>query len=782
MLTFYFSGADGTMTVPEVLTAGMVGREVMLEFSPEWENLSKAVVFSNGLQTRNMVFTGNPVTIPAAVLESPLRRLTVGVCGVDSADQVVIPTVRALGPVILPGVIPAGDPSLETELPVWQQILGMIGDMSNLKTIQKKTLVSAVNELYSRDSQLGMYYYPTVSEDGTLRWTNNAGAPNPAPVNIRGPEGQEGKPAYAYACEGGYAGTEDEFGEMLALACGVAEPAEEDIPKVFFGGALPQTKDDTVMSFRYISKTKDISGWCKTKAQGNSSMNYPKKNQTVKLYKDAECTEKLKVDFKGWGKQNKFCFKANWIDLTHARNIVSARLWGDVVKSRDNYDTIPELLRTSPNQGAVDGFPVKVYANGIYQGRYTLNIPKDAWMANMDDELDNHCILCGENYESGCFRAVANIDGSDWTDEVHETVPASIRSRWNEAIRFVINSPDQQFADQIGNYFDVPSLIDYYLFGLASCGFDAFGKNQLYMTYDGLKWYATMYDMDSTWGLWWDGSKLLPFDYARTNFEDYKKNNGNLLYVRLESLFIDEIKERWEELKAGALSIDNIINRFERFTDIAPPYLVAEDYATTTAGGAYTEIPQKEDSNIQQIRGYASERFAYTDNFVEKLGEGALYPLNSGTVNLSGMATATVSGGNHVHVEKTSASSSSININLHDLTTNVGIFSNDNFVHDTLFTLKAGDKVRVKKMNTVVDTADETAPEKNHTIFFRKGDGSITSLNGYSDCALSLDVDNEQTVTSDFTVGCIGTYISAGTSVFALDFDLEIYVNDVRYV
>ena len=71
------------------------------------------------------------------------------------------------------------------------------------------------------------------------------------------------------------------------------------------------------MPFHYISKTEDITGYCKTKAQGNSSMSYPKKNQTVKLYRDAECTEKLKVDFKGWGKQNKFCFKANWIDQKH---------------------------------------------------------------------------------------------------------------------------------------------------------------------------------------------------------------------------------------------------------------------------------------------------------------------------------------------------------------------------------------------------------------------------------------------------------------------------------
>jgi hypothetical protein len=31
----------------------------------------------------------------------------------------------------------------------------------------------------------------------------------------------------------------------------------------------------------------------------------------------------------------------------------------------------------------------------------------------MNDELDTHCVLCGENYDSGCFRALAKIDESD---------------------------------------------------------------------------------------------------------------------------------------------------------------------------------------------------------------------------------------------------------------------------------------------------------------------------------------------------------------------------------
>jgi hypothetical protein len=53
-------------------------------------------------------------------------------------------------------------------------------------------------------------------------------------------------------------------------------------------------------------------------------MKYPKKNFTVKLYSDPEHSSKLKINFKDWGEQYKFNLKANWIDLSHARNVVSA--------------------------------------------------------------------------------------------------------------------------------------------------------------------------------------------------------------------------------------------------------------------------------------------------------------------------------------------------------------------------------------------------------------------------------------------------------------------------
>lgn len=589
---------------------GIIGAQLQFEYAdPMWDGLSKTVVFRAGDVTKDVLNAGELVNIPPEVVAEIGAILKVGVYGEGT------PTLWADLGLIRDATDPSGDESTDPSLPVWEQLLRMVGDLKGLNTTAKENLVAAVNEILQKGGG-------SADPEEIRNIVDEYLAENPPEIDITG----------VVKSVNGQAPDENGNVEITIPDSGGnvdyvgVEPAEDDIPKVFFGGALQQTKDEKVVPFRYISKTDDFSGYAEIKAQGNSSMSYPKKNQTVKMFADEACDSKMKKDFKGWGKQNKHVYKANWIDITHARNIVSARLWGDVVKSRANYAELPELLRTSPNQGAVDGFPVKVYADGVYQGRYTLNIPKDAWMANMDKDLDTHCILCGENYVSGCFRAAANINESDWTDEIHDTVPASIKTRWNQVISFVMNSTDEEFRANLNQYFYVDSLIDYYLFGLASCGLDAFGKNQLYMTYDGQKWIATMYDMDSTWGLYWNGSKFVSSSYGRDEYEDYVNSTGNLLYVRLEQLFWSELQTRWAELKSGALSIENIINRFERFTDIAPAELVKEDYASTTGGGKFTGIPSQTTNNIQQIRSFALARLAWTDGYVAALAGGEVEP------------------------------------------------------------------------------------------------------------------------------------------------------------
>lgn len=398
------------------------------------------------------------------------------------------------------------------------------------------------------------------------------------------------------------------------------EPAQYDLPRVYINGAIPETKTEVLAQLTYISKTHSFDSYITIKCQGTSSLSYPKKNFTVKLYQDEDRSIKLKKNFKGWGNQNKFCLKANWMDISHARNVVSAKLWADVVKTRSDYNSLPEELRTSPNQGAVDGFPVKVYCNGIYWGRYTWNIPKDGWMCNMDDSLETHCILGSEDYVSGCFRANAVIDESDWADELHEEVPDSIVTSFNNAINFVMNSTDDEFVANIENYFNLSSLIDYYCFSYAACHLDGLGKNQLFFTYDGIHWIASAYDLDSTWGLYWNGESFVSNEYRMQ--EDYEvgvHNTTNLLYERLEALFVERIKERWIELRNGALSIVNINNRFEQFGDICPPYIVSEDYAVTTGNGSFTGIPSANSNNIRQICNYAVKRLKYVDSQISPI-------------------------------------------------------------------------------------------------------------------------------------------------------------------
>lgn len=129
MLTFHFTGADGSMTESETLTSGMVGREAELLFDDSWADLTKTAVFRAGEITRVVMNPGSTVIIPAEVLEKPYVKLLVGVWGTDGAGTLVIPTVMAEGPLIEPGAEPAEDGTAK-DLPVWKLLQSQINNLS----------------------------------------------------------------------------------------------------------------------------------------------------------------------------------------------------------------------------------------------------------------------------------------------------------------------------------------------------------------------------------------------------------------------------------------------------------------------------------------------------------------------------------------------------------------------------------------------------------------------------------------------------------------------------
>lgn len=401
------------------------------------------------------------------------------------------------------------------------------------------------------------------------------------------------------------------------IGLAVVEPAENDIPKVFFTGTAPTTKaeDELPLVMEYHSKTLSFKDYVTLKVQGDSSAKYPKKNFNLKMFSDADRTEKDKRVFRDWSKTHKYCLKANWIDHTHARNVVNGRLWGQVVRSRSDYAEYPAEYRESANCGAVNGFPVKVYINGIYQGIYTWNIRKDESMFNMDDSTGTQAALIADaNNNITLWRESPKIDGTDWTDELNDTVPGVVRTGFENLYSFVMNSTDEEFKTNIGQYFYLSSLIDYYIFVHSIFMMGGFGKSQTMFTYDGAKYLANIYDMDTTWALQWDGSGYYVVNGDVGNYGT--DDTSNLLYARLSTLFADEIALRYAELRDSVLSEANIINEFERFMDVISSDLYAEDYASTTAGGAFSDIPSKDTNTLQKLREIIVERLAYCDSNV----------------------------------------------------------------------------------------------------------------------------------------------------------------------
>ena len=105
------------------------------------------------------------------------------------------------------------------------------------------------------------------------------------------------------------------------------EESTVTIPKVSFWGDLSNIsskKEKRKIFVKYESKDKKFESHALIKWQGTSSVNYTKKNYTITFYKNDKYKQENKIDVGLGGAQDIYCLKGNWIDNTHARNIVTA--------------------------------------------------------------------------------------------------------------------------------------------------------------------------------------------------------------------------------------------------------------------------------------------------------------------------------------------------------------------------------------------------------------------------------------------------------------------------
>lgn len=173
------SGVRARAIVYRPIPVGMIGGTVRFVFSdPQWDGLTKTVVFQAGDVTKDVVNPGELVTIPPEITRQQRRNVLVGVYGTDAQKNLVIPTLWASIGMVRDATSPSGDSSTDESLPVWAQLRDMIGNLEDLDTEAKDNLVEAIN-------QKGVWY-PSVGDDGFLRWTLSRSKEEPEPYDLKG--------------------------------------------------------------------------------------------------------------------------------------------------------------------------------------------------------------------------------------------------------------------------------------------------------------------------------------------------------------------------------------------------------------------------------------------------------------------------------------------------------------------------------------------------------------------------------------------------------------------
>ena len=378
------------------------------------------------------------------------------------------------------------------------------------------------------------------------------------------------------------------------------DPADYSLPILYLNGATSQMSKDVAVDLAYTFGER--TGTASVKWQGSSSIAYPKKNYTIKFDTAFEAAE-------GWGEQTKYCAKANWIDHSHSRNVVNAKLWGQIVKSRA---TVPVELADLPNGGAIDGFPIIIVINGKFYGVYTLNIPKDGWMFGMGNGA-NEAIICADKWiPATYYKAEAKIDGSDFKLEyaTDEDNAAWVAASINRLINACIASDGSDLDTTIAQYLDWDSAIDYLIFTVMIVGFDMTGKNYLNATFDGTKWFFSAYDMDCTYCLSANGSAFYQANHS-PSFAQYAANHKVMeLIVNHKK---DALKARYAELRETVLSESNIATEFANFAGLIPsPVLMQE-------AKLWPGIPNTTVNNIGQVRDAYRLRCMLADKWIEQL-------------------------------------------------------------------------------------------------------------------------------------------------------------------
>jgi len=294
---------------------------------------------------------------------------------------------------------------------------------------------------------------------------------------------------------------------------------------------------------------------------------------------------------------------AMYIDHARMRNRLSTDLWTSI-------NRVPHI---SKEPGAINGTRgqfVELFINNSYHGLYCLTERVDRKQLQLNKKQ-------GYSYKASQWSSSTEFysgdasynnntdtwDGWELEYQAENGAASSPQVKWEPLrnfIRYTSLSGNADFSAQIATRIDMANLVDYLLFINVIGADDNNGKNT-YFSYAGNGWekfFITPWDLDASWGRKWEGSRI---DLRAGEFigvtgvphTDSRYCRPNGFFIRMMETnpggFRTLLKNRWQELRQGDLSLTALTARVEAYRKLLD------------TSGAFTREKQKWPEKISDL-------------------------------------------------------------------------------------------------------------------------------------------------------------------------------------
>lgn len=203
-----------------------------------------------------------------------------------------------------------------------------------------------------------------------------------------------------------------------------------------------------------------------------------------------------------------------------------------------------------------------------FDNGFEFNFPEDAVWANIDEgQWDDSKGKWSVKPVAGARNAIKR-----WMGWIYDCVPAAMRTNpdygtqagWSDASKqkWVSN----KFKSEISQYFNLNHLLTYYLFTDYWASVDQRAKNILWRTWDGLIWWATYYDGDTSVGIRNDAFLVYLYNVTRDTYDSERakyafEGHNSWLWCLVLANFEDELKQCATNLR-NQLTTEVMLNEF----------------------------------------------------------------------------------------------------------------------------------------------------------------------------------------------------------------------------